>query len=235
LARRRATEGGNLVTSGRTSLYFDLLDGFKKPGCGICRYALRAVERFFDSLTYENTNDPSIRDGVRAARGFCNRHTVQYLSFGDELGTALIYRDLLHTVLPALDAAAPGGLAGIAGALTDQDGQRGADHALKALAPSEICMACQRLQQSEEHYLSTFLQHLENQDFAAAYESSDGLCTVHTNLALQPSKGARRALLRRVQQRSWDALLHELAKETPEAPLLQQALAAAVGGKGMRP
>jgi hypothetical protein len=235
LARRRATEGGNLVTSGRTSLYFDLLDGFKKPGCGICRYALRAVERFFDSLTYENTNDPSIRDGVRAARGFCNRHTVQYLSFGDELGTALIYRDLLHTVLPALDAAAPGGLAGIAGALTDQDGQRGADHALKALAPSEICMACQRLQQSEEHYLSTFLQHLGNQDFAAAYESSDGLCTVHANLALQPSKGARRDLLRRVQQRSWDALLHELAKETPEAPLLQQALAAAVGGKGMRP
>jgi hypothetical protein len=235
LARRRATEGGNLVTSGRTSLYFDLLDGFKKPGCGICRYALRAVERFFDSLTYENTNDPSIRDGVRAARGFCNRHTVQYLSFGDELGTALIYRDLLHTVLPALDAAAPGGLAGIAGALTDQDGQRGADHALKALAPSEICMACQRLQQSEEHYLSTFLQHLGNQDFAAAYESSDGLCTVHANLALQPSKGARRDLLRRVQQRSWDALLHELAKGTPEAPLLQQALAAAVGGKGMRP
>ena len=235
MARRRATEGGNLVTSGRTSLYFDLLDGFKRPGCGICRYALRAVERFFDSLTYENTNDPSIRDGVRAARGFCNRHTVQYLGFGDELGTALIYRDLLHTVLPALDAAAPGGLAGIAGALTDQDGQRGADHALKALAPSEICMACQRLQQSEEHYLATFLQHLGNQDFAAAYESSDGLCTVHANLALQPSKGARRDLLRRVQQRSWDALLHELAKETPEAPLLQQALAAAVGGKGMRP
>jgi hypothetical protein len=223
------------VASGRTSLYFDLLDGFKKPGCGICRYALRAVERFFDSLTYENTNDPRIRDGIRAARGFCNRHTVQYLGFSDELGSALIYRDLLHTVLPALQVATPGGLAGVAGALTDQDGQRGADRALKALAPTELCMACQRLQQSEEHYLATLLQHLGNKEFAAAYESSDGLCTVHANLALQSSKGARRDLLRRVQQRSWDALLQELAKETPEAPLLQQALAAAIGGKGLRP
>ena len=223
------------MASGRTSLYFDLLDGFKKPGCGICRYALRAVERFFDSLTYENTNDPGIRDGVRAARGFCNRHTVQYLGFGDELGSALIYRDLLHTILPAIDAAAPGGLAGVAGALTDQDGQRGADHALKALAPTEMCLACQRLQQSEEHYLATFLQHLGNQEFAAAYESSDGLCVVHATLALQSSKGARRDLLRRVQQRAWEALLQELEQGTPEAPLLQQALAAAVGGKGMRP
>ena len=235
MARLRGTEGRNRVASGRTSLYFDLLDGFKKPGCAICRYALRAVERFFDSLTYENTNDPRIRDGIRAARGFCNRHTVQYLGFSDELGSALIYRDLLHTVLPALQAATPGGLAGVTGALTDQDGQRGADRALKALAPTELCMACQRLQQSEEHYLATFLQHLGNQEFAATYESSDGLCAVHANLALQSSKGARRDLLRRVQQRSWDALLQGLAKETPEAPLLQQALAVAVGGKGLRP
>lgn len=223
------------MASGRTSLYFDLLDGFKKPGCGICRYALRAVERFFDSLTYENTNDPAIRDGIRAARGFCNRHTQQYLDFSDELGSALIYRDILHTVLPALDSARPGGLAGVAGALTDPDGQRGADRALKALAPTDRCMACRRLQESEEHYLATFLQHLGNQEFAAAYEQSDGLCTVHGSSVLQRSRGARRDVLRRVQQRAWSALLQELEQGAPEAPLLQPALAAAVGGKGVRP
>lgn len=223
------------MTSGRTSLYFDLLDGFKKPGCSICCYALRAVERFFDSLTYENTNDPGIRDGVRAARGFCNRHTLQYLSFGDELGSALIYRDLLHTVLPAINEARSTGMAAIAGALTDPDGQRGADHALKALAPTEVCLACQRLQQSEEHYLATFLQHLGNQGFAAAFEQSSGFCTVHANLALQQSRGARRDLLRRVQQRCWNALLQGLQSAQPEAIALQSALAAAVGGRGIRP
>ena len=224
-----------MVTSGRTSLYFDLLDGFKKPGCGICRYALRAVERFFDSLTYENTNDPGIRDGVRAARGFCNRHTLQYLSFGDELGSALIYRDLLHTVLPAINEARSSGVAAMAGALTDPDGQRGADHALKALTPTELCLACQRLQQSEEHYLATFLQHLGNQEFAAAFEQSSGLCTVHANLALQRSRGGRRDLLRRVQQRCWSALLQGLQSEQAEASALQSTLAVAVGGKGLRP
>lgn len=223
------------MASGRTSLYFDLIDGFKQPGCGICRYSLRAVERFFDSLTYENTNDPGIRDGVRAARGFCNRHTFQYLSFGDELGSALIYRDILHTVLPAINEGRSSGMAAIAGALTDPDGQRGADHALKALAPTEVCLACQRLQQSEEHYMATFLQHLGHQEFAATFEQSSGLCTVHANLALHQCRGARRDLLRRVQQRCWNELLQGLQSEQTETTTLQAALATAVGGRGLRP
>ena len=223
------------MASGRTSLYFDLLDGFKKPGCGICRYALRAVERFFDSLTYENTNDPGIRDGVRAARGFCNRHTLQYLSFGDELGSALIYRDILHTVVPAINEGRSSGVAAIAGALTDPDGQRGADRALKALASTDVCLACQRLQQSEEHYMATFFKHLGNQDFAAAFEQSSGLCTVHANAALRQSRGARRDLLRRVQQRCWNALMQGVQSAPPEATTLQAALAVAVGGKALRP
>jgi hypothetical protein len=223
------------MASGRTSLYFDLLDGFKKPGCSICRYALRAVQRFFESLTYENTNDPGIRNGVRAGRGFCNRHTLQYVGFDDELGAALIYRDLLHTVLPALDVATPDGLAALAGALTDPDGQRGADRALKALAPTDVCLACQRLQQSEEHYLATLVQHLGNQEFAAAFEHSSGLCTVHADLALQQASGKRRDLLRCVQQRCRHALLPTLDREHAETPALQEALAVAVGGKGIRP
>ncbi|MCL4509068.1 MAG: DUF6062 family protein [Chloroflexi bacterium] len=224
-----------MVTSGRTSLYFDLLDGFKKPRCPICRYALRAVERFFESLTYENTNDPGIRDGVRAARGFCNRHTLQYLSFGDELGTALIYRDLLHTILPAIEEVVPDGLAAVTGALTDPDGQRGAERTLKALAPTDVCIACQRLHESEEHYLTTFLQHLNDQEFVAAFKHSTGLCTVHAGLALHWSRGSHRDLIRRVQQRCWAELLQQLDDGIPDAPVLQQALVAAVGGKGIRP
>lgn len=220
---------------GRTSLYFDLLDGFRQPGCSICRYTLRAVERFFAGLTYENTNDVAIRDAVRAARGFCNRHTVQYLGFSDELGTAIICRDLLHTVIPAIGEALPTGLAAMTGALTDADGRRAADRALKALAPTETCLACRRLLEAEEDYLATLLGHLDNAEFAAAFAASAGLCVLHADLALQQSRGARRDVLRRVLDQRWNALLEALDGGRLTAPELEQALTVAVGGKGIRP
>ncbi len=224
------------MPSGRTSLYYDLLDGFKQPGCSICRFSLRAVERFFDALTYENTNDPSIRNGVRAARGFCNRHTLQYLSFGDELGTAIIYRDLLHTIISALEEVAPEGLAGVAGTLTDPSGDRQAEHALSSLAPEDVCLACQRLQGSEDHYLATLLQHLHSRDFAGAYEQSSGLCAIHFGPALEGCRsGATRDLLIRTQQRSWDTWLERMETGNLDAATLQQGVAMAVGGKGLRP
>jgi len=220
---------------GRTSLYFDLLDGFKQPGCSVCRFTLRAVERFFASLTYENTNDYTIRSDVRAARGFCNRHTQQYLTFADELGTAIICRDLLHTILPALAEATPGGLAGVAGSVTDPDGRRAADRALKALAPTQTCLACRRLLAAEEDYRSTLLGHLDNPDFSAAFTASSGLCVVHADQAMQHSRGTRRDVLRRVQRHSYSALLQTLTTAGENAPAAAPALNIAVGGPSLRP
>jgi hypothetical protein len=220
---------------GRTSLYFDLLEGFQQPGCGICRFTLRAVERFFASLTYENTNDYDIRSDVRAARGFCNRHTEQYLGFSDELGTAIICRDLLHTVLPALATATPSGLAAMAGAFTDPDGRRAADRVLKALAPTATCLACRRLLAAEEDYLSTFLRHLGNAEFASALAASGGLCVVHCSLALQQSRAGQRDVIRRIQQQWWQTLLDDLSGVRPTDQQVRQALATAVGGEGIRP
>ncbi len=220
---------------GRTSLYFDLLDGFKQSDCSICRFTLRAVERFFASLTYENTNDYAIRGDVRAARGFCNRHTMQYLTFCDELGTAIVCRDLLHTVLPALAEASPKGLTAMVSALTDPEGRRAADRALKALAPTDTCLACRRLLAAEDDYLSTLLRHLGNAEFAAAFSASAGLCVVHGTVALQQSQGTRRDTVRRVQQRCCQRMLQCVTASQPTAPQLQQALAFAVGGEGIRP
>ena len=224
------------MPGGRTSLYFDLLDGFNQPSCPICRFALRAVGRFFDALTYENTNDPNVRRGVRAARGFCNRHTQQYVALGDELGAAIIYRDLLHTIIPALGEAAPDGFADVAGALTDPDGEHLADHALRALAPEDVCYACQRQRESEDHYLSTLVQHLGTKEFTAAYERSAGLCAVHVEPALRACRDqGRRDLLVGLQRRSWQALLERLERDEPDDATLRAALTAAVGGQGIRP
>jgi hypothetical protein len=223
------------TNAGRTSLYFDLLEGFKQPSCAVCRYTLRAVERFFASLTYENTNDYDIRGDVRAARGFCNRHTEQYLGFSDELGTAIISRDLLHTVLPALEEAMPNRLTAITGSLTDPDGRRAADRVLRSLAPTDTCLACRRLLAAEDDYLSTLLLHLGNAEFATAFAASRGLCVVHCSLALRQSRGVRRDAIRRVQQQCLQAALEAMVAAGSLEQQLQWALALAIGAEGIRP
>jgi hypothetical protein len=184
------------VARGRTSLYFDLRDGFALPGCAVCRYTLRSVQRFFEALVYENTNDFTLRASIRAARGFCNRHTAQYTSMGDELGAALIYRDLLHTIIPILDGSGPWSPRSVEAPRTRP---RRAQALLKALAPQQPCIACQRLHSAETSYVSTLLDHLAQPAFAGAFLASHGLCAPHAATALDCcSDAAARELLHAV-------------------------------------
>ncbi|MER3404342.1 MAG: hypothetical protein C4289_03540, partial [Chloroflexota bacterium] len=93
----------------RHSLYFDLLDAFGEPGCALCRLATRSTARFLDVLSYENVNDYEVREWLRQARGFCTVHAWQWADdVRDGLGTAIIYRDVLHSV--QADARAAAGL-----------------------------------------------------------------------------------------------------------------------------
>ncbi len=225
------------MPAGRTSLYFDLRDGFRLPGCSICRYALRAVERFFAALTYENTNDPQIRAELRASRGFCNRHTLEYLSWGDELGAAILYRDLLHTIAPAIEGMSGENGLGILNPLTALgNGSKLAESTVRGLAPTHVCLACQRLEASEDDYIDTLLTHLNDEQFAAAFATSDGLCVVHAAMALQRARRAQQTFLRRTQEQIWKEALAKLTEAHRQQDVqLKGVLALAVGGKGVRP
>ena len=64
---------------------------------------LTTVHRYLDGLSYENVNDVEVRATLRAARGFCAHHAWQFLDVThDSLGAAIIYRDVLGTILAEL-------------------------------------------------------------------------------------------------------------------------------------
>ena len=80
--------------------FFDLLsDSIAYEECPICNATEKEVKRHIDMLLYESVNDVGVRQDIRKALGFCNRHMDLLLSYNDILGDALIAQDLVKEVL----------------------------------------------------------------------------------------------------------------------------------------
>lgn len=198
--------------SSRTSLYFDLLDACAKPGCPVCQLGARAVDRYLDIFSYENVNDLDERARLRAARGFCNRHAWEWWEeHHDRLGIAIVYLDVLTTVLRRLDQMdddEPGGLRGqvMSAFGLGRDG-RGSG---AALLPEASCPACDLQREAEGRAIDTLLNHLSEPDYHAAFTRSSGLCVPHLARALQDGPGSGTAELIRLERARLTDLLAEL-------------------------
>jgi hypothetical protein len=154
--------------AGRHRQYFEVRDALRQPGCPICRLCLGAVWRYLDSLAYENVNDYTVREELRRAWGFCNRHAWQYLDdVRDLLGTAIIYRDIIRSHDPT--AGRPG-----------------------ALAPRADCPVCVARDRAARHAVETLLRYQDDAEMRDALGASDGLCTVHASQALSVGEDAAR-------------------------------------------
>src|SRR5213082_3010499 len=75
----------------------DLYLILRQPGCPICGLTNQAVDRYLQSTSYEDVTDPTVREQLRAAQGWCAVHAQRWLSQLDALGTAIIYKDVLDT------------------------------------------------------------------------------------------------------------------------------------------
>jgi hypothetical protein len=160
-----AGRGGG-ATGGRHSLDYDLIDLFDRPGCPVCRLGLSGVYRWLDSFAYEGVNDYELRAALRASRGFCNAHAWQLIGeVHDLLGVAIVYRDVVHTSLPALAEAVP---------------------SPGALEPQGVCRACTALEDTCGRYLDIFQESLPDREFRRAYEGGPAaLCRDHTQGLLE--------------------------------------------------
>ncbi|MCC6179685.1 MAG: hypothetical protein IT305_30610 [Chloroflexi bacterium] len=189
----------------RDSAAFEVRAALGQPGCPICRLALRAVGRFIDSLAYEQVNDPGMRGELRASHGFCNQHAYRWLNEAHSpLGTAIIYRDVLQSTLREL-----GRGAAHAHANGSSLGRLRALLALNEDMPAGLCPACQRQREAEGRYVSALLESLRDPVVRESFDSSDGLCLIHTLRALSLGGPGVPAVLRQTK-RSVERLIDTL-------------------------
>ena len=97
-----------------TQTYFEMLEMLQaeahpgRPGrhrhiCPVCRLTHQGVDRFMQLISLENVTDVDMRLQLRAAGGFCNRHSYHWLKLNDALGTAIIYEDLLNEAVKRIE------------------------------------------------------------------------------------------------------------------------------------
>ncbi len=210
---------------------FEVFETLASPGCPICALALRSVRRYLDALAYESVNDVELREHLRASRGFCHHHAWQFLDLAaDGLGTALIYGDVLGSVLAALrpEPAAVSPLRALARLGRRQPRWR---TMLRRLAPRGQCPACRELEGAATRYLEVLLPRLSEPDMRRRLAAAGGLCLPHLRQALGKSTTAQATLLAGATV----AGLHRLGGGAPSPEAAASLLAGAAGAVASPP
>jgi len=167
--------------------YFDLVETLPKPGCAICNLLLRDVDHFLDLLLYERVNEPYSHRSVRTSRGLCSEHGRQLITHkGGATGIAVLYQAAVDEVLKIMaqtpvQATTPSGFARFLNGNGDAGGVALADQ----LEPTEPCMACKLLIDSEDRYTHIFSENMGDDRLLDAYRASDGLCLPHFRQVLR--------------------------------------------------
>lgn len=164
-----------METTKKDRLYSDLIEACTKTGCPLCRVSLAFVRSYLDNTMYEHVNDPGVRAALRDARGYCNTHAWMLTEgHGVALGIGIIQRDLLNTVLEAIDVAPLG-----------RGVRQYARSILQRLRPSAGCPACAHRRTMEDIAIQTLLKYLDDAQLAAALDETSGLCLPHFSRALE--------------------------------------------------
>lgn len=183
-------------------LYHELLEAFRAEGCAICRLARGASDSYIRALIYEGVNDVKLREALRDARGLCHRHGWRLAGKrGAVLGTAIIYRDVVNTLVKALEANRnpPNRLFG-----------RGQPELARALSPSATCPACVLERDAEEREVKVLIRHIDDPALGEAYKKAGGICLPHFQLALSHAGAPAARLLTAWQTEAWSGLRGEL-------------------------
>jgi hypothetical protein len=177
----------------RDTTAFELREALAQPGCAVCSLTLRSVGRYLESLAYERVNDINMRATLRAARGFCNPHAYRWLHDAHSvLGTALIYRDVIRSVLPELQ---PSAAVGRVRLLKRLRGRRQPNTA------AEECPACAEQRDAEARFLSALAAVLRHPDDARLFEASEGLCFPHVMDVIRRGDATAETVVRLSRQR----------------------------------
>lgn len=196
------------------TLYHKLLDACRERGCPLCTIERQTVRRYLDNLFYENVNSPALRRRLRESRGFCREHAWLVVNerLGDALGIAIVYRDILESLLQ--DMTARPRRAKTSWLLAKPSPAEGGESEAEAATTSGLCPACAQRDEIGRSMLAILVKFLTDKDMQAALRQSDGLCLRHFSLAFDQTEGREeaRAILLGIQREKVTSLCAELSE-----------------------
>jgi len=186
----------------------DLLDAMRQRVCPLCILVERIERKAVDLFLYDQVNDISRRDALRASRGLCRHHTAMLAQGRSALGIAIVSRDVLRAMTAELEAA-PGEAATL-GWLRDRLGAGAGAQIATRLGPQAGCPMCDERPRVEAPLIAGLLQNFGDAAFADAFEEAGGLCRVHLAGALRAADAPTAGALAARQAAAWRRLEAEL-------------------------
>jgi uncharacterized protein DUF6062 len=153
----------------------DLLEAMGEHACPLCVLVERIERKAVDLFLYDQVNDISRRDALRASRGLCLYHTAMLAEGRSALGIAIVSRDILRAMTAELEAASPGDAAGL-GWLRDRLGNGAGAQLATRIGPQAGCPMCDERPRVEAPLIAGLLRNLGDDSFAAALEESRPAC-----------------------------------------------------------
>lgn len=194
----------------------ELINAMSEGACPICVIVNRAERKLIDHLLYDQVNDISRRDALRASRGYCLHHTAMLAEGRSALGVAILSRDILRAMTAELEEdsstsrSTPG--TSIFAPFAVKNGSRLAAR----IEPQAPCPMCVGRPQIEEPLFLGLLQNLDDATFRLAFEASDGMCRTHLATALRVADKQAARTLASIQAAQWrrtEAALDEFIRK----------------------
>ena len=172
------------------------------PGCAVCRLVARRGDAFLASYCYEHVNDVGLRESIRDARGFCQRHAHDLLDKLDTLAVAITYRDILNTLVRELETLSDDG------APARRLGRFWRPNGRGNLRAPASCPACTAEAAAGTRALDGLAEWLTDPRMAAALAQGDPLCLEHLRGVLDRADASPELLAR--QRDGWRQLRDHL-------------------------
>lgn len=178
----------------------ELVGAMNPNACCMCVLVERAERKAVDHLLYDQVNDISRRDALRASRGYCLYHTAMLAHGRSALGVAIISRDILRAMTAELESS--GANESGFGWLKGRIGSAGAGMAAR-IEPQAPCPMCAARTQIEEPLFIGLLRNLDDPSFVQSFQQSAGLCRVHLATGLRMADSEQSRKLAALQATIW--------------------------------
>ncbi len=164
-----------------------LQDGLSSGECPICFSSRKTTRRYIHSFLYEGMMSSLARQEFLDGGGFCREHfwqaqAIENECWADGFGVAILCENLLSAFVKDLYKADKI-RAGLKTSLLKV--RRPARKRKIHFPPSPQCPACDIARSTEDHYLKTLEELLDDSDFREQYRRSTGLCMSHVHVAIE--------------------------------------------------
>ena len=164
-------------------IYHRLMDSMDYDMCPICTLINKNIDRFIDSLLYENVNDYKIREDIKKSKGYCNFHAWRLQKAGDPLAHAIIYGEHIDSEIILIDRYIKSIDTIAFKAKKIITGKKDKIHVRKlkeGFFSKDKCPFCKIADECEKTYISAFYEYMEHDnEFFDKFKQYGFLCNVH--------------------------------------------------------